>query len=78
MTTPTPPAKKRTKKQKPIVKFIRLVMQLEDTPMNRQAIEAVRQVAASQGVQGTRSAITVSEVNILEFMITNQLHQAQQ
>lgn len=50
----------KIKKQKPLIKCIRLVMQLEDTPHNREVIDEVYGVAKAKGVQGLLAVIHVA------------------
>lgn len=73
MTTPTKlSTKKRPKKQKPVIKFIRFVMQLADTPFNREVIDRVHHVAKSQCVEGSHAIITVAEMGMLEVNMPKQ------
>jgi len=70
---PKPPKKQ---KQKPLVKCIRLVMQLKDTPHNREVIDEVYSVAKTKGVQGPLAVINVAEMGILHMLSTEQAFRA--
>lgn len=75
---PKPPKKQKQKPfaQKSLIKCIRLVMQLEDTPHNRKMIDEVYSVAKTKGVQGPLAVIHVAEMGILQMLTTDQAFQA--